>query len=106
MSTRVKSVVAVSVILIGSLAAANSAQAQYVPPYWIAASVPPPSGGWHATAYPYSWPWYGSYARSYGWHPGYRFNGYVYHRGYTYHYGYGHYRSGHFVHRSGYVGRR
>jgi hypothetical protein len=105
MASRAKNVVAASVILIGGLVAANSAQAQCVPPYWNPASFPRPSGG-YVTTYPYSWPWYGIYGSSYGRNWGYRFSGYGYHRGYRYHYAYGHYRSGHDGHRVGYVGRR
>ena len=106
MTGRIKSVVKVSVVLIGGLVAANSAQAQCVTPYWNPAWFPPPSGGWYVTTHPYSSPWYGSYGRSYRGNTGYRYSGYGYRRGYTYHYGYGHYRSSHDVHRAGHVGRR
>lgn len=106
MAIRVKSLVATSVILIGGLVAASSAQAQYVPSYWNPGPFPPRSSGWYVTSYPYAWPWYGSYARSYGWNRGYRFGGYRYHSGYRYHYGYLHYGSGHVGQRVGLSGHR
>ena len=106
MTIRVKNVVAASVVLIGGLVAANSVPAQCVPPYWNPTSFPPTSGGRYVTPYPHSWPWYGSYGRTYGWNRVYRFSGYGYHRGPRYHYGYDHYRSAHSGHRARYVGRR